>query len=67
MEDIGKTVEVLVEGTSKKSRDELFGRSSQNKVVVFPREDFKPGQLVNILITGATQATLLGAARTKQQ
>lgn len=58
--DIGKTVEVLVEGTSKKSREELFGRSSQNKVVVFPRGNHKPGQLVKIQITGATQATLLG-------
>lgn len=60
--DIGKEVEVLVEGTSKKSKEELFGRSSQNKVVVFPRQNFKPGQTVKVIITAATQATLMGKA-----
>jgi tRNA-2-methylthio-N6-dimethylallyladenosine synthase len=60
--DIGKEVEVLIEGVSKKSKDELFGRSSQNKVVVFPRQQFKPGQLIKVVITSATQATLRGVA-----
>ncbi len=60
--DIGKTYEVLVEGTSKKSKDELFGRTSQNKVVVFPKKDFQTGDLVNVVIKEATQATLKGEA-----
>ena len=58
--DIGKTFEVLAEGTSKKSREELFGRTSQNKVVVFPRGDHRAGELIMVRITGATQATLIG-------
>lgn len=60
--DIGKTFEVLAEGNSKKSKNELFGRTTQNKVVVFPRENFKPGDYLNVLITGATSATLIGEA-----
>lgn len=60
--DIAKTFEVLVEGTSKKSQEELFGRTSQNKVVVFPKENFKPGDLVMVNITGSSQATLTGKA-----
>lgn len=58
--DLGQTFEVLVEGVSKKSHDEMFGRTSQNKVVVFPRFDFKPGDYVNVRITGCTSATLIG-------
>jgi tRNA-2-methylthio-N6-dimethylallyladenosine synthase len=58
--DIGKVVEVLAEGRSKKSKDELYGRSSQNKVVVFPKEHYKPGDTVKVKITQATQATLIG-------
>ncbi|TAJ14237.1 tRNA (N6-isopentenyl adenosine(37)-C2)-methylthiotransferase MiaB [Marinilabiliaceae bacterium JC017] len=58
--DINKTFEVLVEGVSKKSKEELFGRTSQNKVVVFPREDFKPGDFVTVRITDASSATLKG-------
>ena len=46
--DVGKTLEVLAEGVSKKSRDQLYGRSSQNKVVVFPRENHAPGDYVNV-------------------
>ena len=45
---------------SKKSREELFGRTSQNKVVVFPRGDHRAGELIMVRITGATQATLIG-------
>jgi tRNA-2-methylthio-N6-dimethylallyladenosine synthase len=60
--DVGKVFEVLVEGISKKSKEQLFGRTSQNKVVVFPRQDFKPGDYINVLITGCTSATLIGRA-----
>ena len=58
--DVGKTLEVLAEGISKKSRDQLYGRSSQNKVVVFPRERFSPGDYVNVRIDRCTSATLIG-------
>jgi tRNA-2-methylthio-N6-dimethylallyladenosine synthase len=58
--DVGKTLEVLAEGISKKSRDQLYGRSSQNKVVVFPRERFAPGDYVNVRIDRCTSATLIG-------
>jgi tRNA-2-methylthio-N6-dimethylallyladenosine synthase len=58
--DVGKIVEVLVEGVSKKSDDELFGRTSQNKVVVFPKLNYKIGDYVNVEITGYTSATLKG-------
>ncbi|MDE5773124.1 MAG: TRAM domain-containing protein, partial [Muribaculaceae bacterium] len=58
--DIGKEFEVLVEGRSKKSADEFFGRTSQNKVVVFPRGNARPGDFVRVRVTDATSATLLG-------
>ena len=58
--DIGKTFEVLVEGFSKRSREQLFGRTSQNKVVIFDKGDYKVGQFVNVRVTGATSATLFG-------
>ena len=60
LRDIGKTFEVLTEGISRKSNDFLFGRNSQNKVVVFPKKDFKPGDYVQVIITNCTSATLLG-------
>lgn len=60
LKDIGKTFEVLAEGTSKKSKEELFGRTSQNKVVVFPKGNHAPGDLILVKITAATQATLIG-------
>jgi tRNA-2-methylthio-N6-dimethylallyladenosine synthase len=60
--DIGKTFEVLVEGTSKKSKDELFGRTSQNKVVVFPAMNFRKGDYVQVKILRCTQTTLIGEA-----
>lgn len=60
--DIGKTYEVLVEGTSKKSKEELYGRTSQNKVVVFPKKEYRTGDLVQVVIKEATQATLKGEA-----
>lgn len=58
--DIGKTFEVLVEGFSKRSKEQLFGRTQQNKVVVFDRGDCKIGDLVNVKVTSVTAATLLG-------
>ena len=58
--DIGKTFEVLVEGVSKRSRDQLFGRTSQNKVVVFDRGNHHIGDLVNVRIKEASSATLKG-------
>jgi tRNA-2-methylthio-N6-dimethylallyladenosine synthase len=58
--DIGKTVEVLAEGTSKRSADFLHGRTSQNKVVVFPAAGVTKGEYVQILIERATSATLVG-------
>ena len=58
--DIGKTFQVLIEGTSKKSQNELFGRTQQNKVVVFPALDFKIGDYVNVLVERCTQTTLIG-------
>lgn len=59
-DDLGKVFEVLVEGVSKKSSEELFGRTSQNKVVVFPKKDFKVGDYVFVEITDCTSATLIG-------
>lgn len=61
-EDVGKTFEVLVEGTSKKSKDELFGRSSQNKVIVFPKKNYKKGDFVQVKVNRCTQTTLIGEA-----
>lgn len=58
--DIGKNYEVLVEGFSKRSKDFLFGRTQQNKVVVFPAENVKRGDFVNVKITDASSATLKG-------
>lgn len=60
--DIGKTVEVLVEGASKKSKIELYGRSSQNKIVVFPEKNFKKGDYVKVIVHSCTQTTLIGEA-----
>ena len=58
--DIGKTFEVLVEGTSKRSREQLFGRTQQNKVVVFPRGNHRVGDFVKVKVYEASSATLLG-------
>ena len=58
--DIGKTMEVLAEGISKKKKSEFFGRSSQNKVVVFPNNGIEIGDFVQVKITGCTQTTLIG-------
>ncbi|HYO22114.1 MAG TPA: tRNA (N6-isopentenyl adenosine(37)-C2)-methylthiotransferase MiaB [Flavisolibacter sp.] len=60
--DIGKTFKVLIENTSKKSDADWMGRNSQNKVMVFGKEnyDLKPGDYVNVRVNQCTQATLLG-------
>ncbi len=58
--DIGKTFEVLVEGRSKRSADAMCGRTSQNKLVVFPKENSKIGDLVMVKIEEASPATLIG-------
>ncbi len=58
--DIGKSFEVLIEGVSKKSKDQLFGRNSQNKVIVFPREHHQAGEYVRVKVINCTSATLIG-------
>ena len=58
--DIGKSFDVLTEGTSKKSKMQLFGRTPQNKVIVFPKENKEPGQIARVLVTDCTPATLKG-------
>lgn len=60
LRDVGKVFEVLVEGFSKRSREQLFGRTSQNKVVIFDKQNFKVGQFVKVCVTGASSATLFG-------
>jgi len=58
--DIGKQFEVLVEGISKKSKEELFGRNSQNNVIVFPKNNFFPGDFVKVEVLRCTPGTLIG-------
>ena len=57
---IGKQYDVLLEGISKRSKDELFGRTGQNKVVIVPRGDLRIGQTVPVVITDSSSATLKG-------
>lgn len=59
---LNRTHRVLVEGFSKRSDDFLQGRTDQNKVVVFPKENFQKGQYVNVVVTDCTAATLIGKA-----
>lgn len=59
---VGKTHRVLIEGVSKKSDQELFGRNTQNAVIVFPRENFKKGEYVDVYVEDCTSATLIGKA-----
>lgn len=59
-EDVGKTFEVLIEGYSKRSHDDFFGRSSQNKSVVFPKGGHHIGEFVKVRIKEASSATLIG-------
>jgi tRNA-2-methylthio-N6-dimethylallyladenosine synthase len=58
--DVGKTFEVLVEGYSKRSRDDMFGRTQQNKVIVFPAHGEQPGDKVMCRMISASSATLKG-------
>ena len=58
--DVGRHFEVLVEGDSKRSADEVYGRTSQNKVVILPKMNYRPGDYVHVLITDCTSATLIG-------
>jgi tRNA-2-methylthio-N6-dimethylallyladenosine synthase len=62
LREVGKTFEILIEGNSKKSDQDWCGRNSQNKIVVFPKGDaaLKPGDFVQVTISSATTATLLG-------
>lgn len=60
LREIGKTVEVLVEGFSKRSRDDMYGRTSQYKTVVFPRNGRHIGEIVRVLVKEASAATLKG-------
>ena len=63
--DVGKTFEVLIEGNSKKSDQDWMGRNSQNKVIVFPKENnaVKKGDYVQVLVTGFTKGTLIGSLK----
>lgn len=58
--DIGRTFDVLVEGVSKRSRDQFVGRTQQNKTVVFPRGSYRVGDIVQVTIDEASSATLIG-------
>lgn len=58
--DIGKTFEVMVEGFSKRSKEQLFGRTSQNKVVIFPREGRRIGEFIQVRVLSVSSATLIG-------
>ncbi|OAV73476.1 (Dimethylallyl)adenosine tRNA methylthiotransferase MiaB [Bacteroidales bacterium Barb6] len=58
--DIGKAFDVLTEGFSKRSREQLFGRTGQNKVVIFDKKNHRIGQTIPVTITRASSATLFG-------
>ncbi len=57
--EIGREVEILVEGVSKRSTAQMVGRTSQNKACVFPRRDYRSGDLVRLKVVSSTSATLL--------
>lgn len=63
--DVGKTFEVLAEGVSKRSKEQLFGRTEQNKVVVFDRGTHRIGDFVKVRITESSSATLKGVEVTE--
>lgn len=60
LRDVGKTFEILVEGYSKRSKNDMFGRTQQNKVIVFPAGNAKVGEYRMAHVTSASSATLLG-------
>jgi len=59
--DIGKVFEILIEGASKRSSEHMYGRTSQNKVVVFPKGTLTKGEYVKVYIERSTSATLFGS------
>ena len=59
--DIGKTFEVLVEGMSKRDENKYFGRTSQNKVVIFDKQNTRKGDYIKVKIDDCTSATLFGS------
>ena len=65
--DLGKTFTVLIEGDSKKSSTDWMGRSSQNKVIIFPKKNsnLAAGDYAEVKVTSCTQATLLGEISNK--
>jgi len=63
-EEVGKTREVIAEGFSKRSREQLFGRTSQSKVVIFDKGSYRIGDRINVKITKASAATLFGETQT---
>ena len=58
--DIGKVFEVLVEAHSKRSKEQVFGRNTQNKAIIFTSEKHKPGDYVHVRVTSCTSGTLIG-------
>ncbi len=58
--EVGKTLRVLIEGVSKKDEQELYGRTDQNKVVVFPKGTYTKGEYVYVKIERCTAGTLIG-------
>ncbi len=63
LKEVGKTFKVLIEGVSKKNEDELHGRNEQNKVIVFPKGNYKKGEYVHVVIDRCTAGTLIGTPR----
>ncbi|MBQ4002861.1 MAG: TRAM domain-containing protein, partial [Bacteroidaceae bacterium] len=57
---VGQEFDVLLEGVSKRNREQLFGRTSQNRVVIIDRNGHRPGQTVRATITDSSSATLIG-------
>ena len=65
--EVGKTRKVLIEAASKKSDNDFYGRTDQNKVVVFPKGNLKVGEYVTIKIKSCTAGTLLGEEIIKEK
>ncbi|PUZ22526.1 tRNA-2-methylthio-N6-dimethylallyladenosine synthase [Chitinophaga costaii] len=62
--DVGKSFKVLIEGTSKRSSEHLYGRNDQNKVVIFPKGNLQKGQYVHVTVTDCTAGTLIAESAT---
>ena len=65
--DVGKSFEVLIEGYSKRSHDDFFGRTQQNKVIVFPKGNNQIGKLVTVRVERVTSATMIGSEVKSQE